>query len=925
MKIVECKTNHLTNPLGYKMDSPVFSYVVVEAKGKYQTNARIRISFMKNMDNPFFDTGLVYDIDSLAYRANILLEPRTRYYWTVYIQSEIGEEAESEINWFETGKCEEKWNAKWITCDSEKERHPIFFKDLPSGKDVQNARLYICGLGLYEVSINDEKVSNEFLAPYCNNYDQWLQYQTYDVTKQMENGGRLEVILGNGWYKGRFYNGNPIQESFYGTTWKLIAEIRIVYHDGREVVISTDESWQVRPGRIKASSIYDGEIMDATLKKGVSYQAILCEEPSAVLTERLSTPVTVQEEITPVSLILTPAGETVLDLGQNIAGIFRLNVKEPLGKVIHLQFGEILQNGNFYRDNMRSAKAEYIFISEGKEHVLEPHFTYYGYRYVKVEGIENLKKEDFTGLVLFSDLPRAGKLSTGHNLVNQLIQNTQWSQKGNFIDVPTDCPQRDERLGWTGDAQVFSPTSCYLRDSYAFFRKYLYDMASEQEAKGGLVPAVIPSFGMVKCSSAWGDAACIIPWNLYLFYGDESILRERFDSMKAWVDYVTKVDGEDHGWRKDYHFGDWLALDNPIREDDHGGTDPGFIASVYYAHSAGIVAKTARVLGKNEDAKSYEKLAEKIMQGVRDEYFSKTGRLCLNTQTALLMALHFGVTQTPEKTREALKQKFKESKGKLQTGFVGTPILCSQLTEEGMEELAYQLLLNEDYPGWLYEVKLGATTIWERWDSVLPDGSISSTGMNSLNHYASGSIVEWLYRYAAGINPVEEFPGFRKVRLSPNPSYSLKYLNAECNTAAGLYKSAWEVLDDNHLKIQVSVPFGCEADLILPYASDCVYKDLDNPIFSNVSNGICHLDAGGYTVVYETTKALRKVLSTDSPICEILENSSAKEYFAINFPQFIHLPVALKELSPRQIAAQYGNGEPDGYEGLDEFLASCRS
>lgn len=922
MKIVECKTNHLINPMGYKMEYPIFSYTVKDAVGNYQTEARIQISLNQDMSCPIFDTGFDPAIDSLAFQADISLKPRIRYYWNVCVRSDAGEEAESGINWFETGKREEDFCARWITCDSSGGRHPVFFKDICIEQGVKSARLYICGLGLYEVSINNERVSNEYLAPYCNNYHKWLQYQTYDVTKQMENGGRLEVLLGNGWYKGRFGHSRKLNRApFYSTTWKLIAELHITYDDGSEEVIGTDESWNVRLGNITASSIYDGEAVDATLKDDNFLEVSLCEESLAVLTERLSTPVTVREEITPVSLIQTPAGETVLDLGQNMAGIFRLKVKEAAGTIVHLQFGEILQNNNFYRDNLRTAKAEYTFVSDGQEHVLQPHFTYYGYRYVKVEGIENLKKEDFTGLVLFSELPKTGTLSTGHDLVNRLIQNVEWGQKGNFIDVPTDCPQRDERMGWTGDAQVFSPTACFLRDSYAFYRKYLYDIASEQEENGGLVPNVVPAVGNEGTSSVWGDAACIIPWNLYLFYGDSSILSEQFDSMKAWVDYITKMDGQDNGWRDESHFGDWLALDNPSGEGDYGGTDSGFIASVYYAHSAGLVAKSARILGKQEEAVRYDKLAGKVLQEVRDEYFSKNGRCCLNTQTALIMALHFGLTETPEKTREALRKNFKDSNGKLQTGFVGTPLLCNQLSEEGMGELAYKLLLNEEYPGWLYEVKLGATTVWERWNSVLPDGSISSTGMNSLNHYAYGSIIEWLYRYGAGVNPIEDAPGFRKVRLIPAPWYSLKYLKAECNTAAGLYKSAWEVLDENHVKIQVTVPFGCEAELILPFAPESVYMDKENPMFAKVKDGVCLLHAGEYSVIYETIQVLRHVLSTNSPIRELLEDSRVKEYLTKNHPEMVRLPAAFKDISLRQIAAEYGDGEPDGYDELDVVLA----
>lgn len=857
MKVTQCKTNHLESPLGYLMDRPVFSYAVEDAQSKRQTKARVRVSLDADMGSLLYDSGFRADIDSLAFEALVALKPRTRYYWDAAVISDAGEEAASPVNWFETGKRDEPWAGQWITCDSSNPRHPVFFKDLSLARPVKSARLYICGLGLYEAYLNGEKISGEMLTPYCNNYHQWLQYQTYDVTAQLQKSGKLEVLLGNGWYKGRFgFVSKSDSEPFYGKNWKLIAEVHVAYTDGSEAVLGTDENWQVSRSSILASNIYDGETVDETLPEVSAVPAGLCLEPAMPLTDRLSTPVTVHEELVPVELIHTPAGETVLDLGQNIAGSFRLKVREPRGARIHLLFGEILQNGNFYRDNLRSAKAEYFFTCGGSPAVIQPHFTFYGYRYVKIEGVKDLKKEDFTGLALYSQIPLAGTLSTGNPQVNRLIQNARWGQKGNFLDVPTDCPQRDERMGWTGDAQVFSATACFQRDCAAFFRKFLHDMRTEQAEHGGMVPSVIPAFGHDGTSSAWGDAACIIPWNLYLFYGDKGLLAEAYPGMKAWVDYVAQVEGNNHGWREVFHYGDWLALDNPAGGVDQcfGGTDVGFIASVYYLYSTRLLVKAAKVLGKTEDAAAYEALAGQILKDIREEYFSKTGRCCAGTQTGLVLTLLHGLTDALDKTRAALKKKFQDSKGKLQTGFVGTPLLCGVLCDNGMGELAYNLLLNEEYPGWLYEVNLGATTIWERWNSVLPDGSISSTGMNSLNHYAYGSIVEWIYRYAAGINPVEDFPGFRKILLKPLPDLRLKHLEVECRTAAGTYRSAWRFLDDSRIEFRFIVPFGCEADLVLPHTPDSVYADASNPIFADVREEICHLAAGTYTVAYQALK-----------------------------------------------------------------------
>ena len=428
-----------------------------------------------------------------------------------------------------------------------------------------------------------------------------------------------------------------------------------------------------------------------------------------------------------------------------------------------MQTGEILQHGNFYNENLRSAKSEYVYISDGEEHLLIPHFTYYGYRYAKVEGVSDLKKEDFKGLSLYSDVQQTGVIETGHELVNRLIQNVRWGLKSNFIDVPTDCPQRDERMGWTGDAQVFSPTATYLEDTYAFYAKYLYDMAKEQSVRDGKVPDVIPSAGVESTACVWGDAACIIPWNLYLFYGDQSILEDQFDSMRSWVDYIRKVDGDNHGWRYVFHYGDWLALDNPVQgaEQVMGGTDEEFIANLYYAVSALLVAKSAEVLGKETERVKYQKISEEQFDIVKKEYYSATGRCCIKTQTALLLTLKYHLSENEELTKAQLRKLYEDNDGKLKTGFVGTPLMCNVLTEHGMEDIAYGLLLNEEYPGWLSEVKLGATTVWERWNSLLDDGTISGIGMNSMNHYAYGSVLEWMFRHAAGINTTDTAPGLR--------------------------------------------------------------------------------------------------------------------------------------------------------------------
>lgn len=924
MQIYDTKVNHLTNPLGFRMDRTVFSWKVKDAKGTRQNAARIRIASDTAMQEILYDSGWEKEADSLSFPVKSDLKPRTRYYWTVAVESDAGEQETSDVQWFETAKREEDWVGKWITCDSTEKRHPYFEKEIcpAAGKEVAKARLYISGLGLYEAFYNGERIGNEYFTPYSNDYNEWVQYQTYDVTEQMKHSGTLSVLLGNGWYKARFGFTAKEDVGFYGNEWKLIAELHLEYADGTEDVIGTDESWMVRRSTITFSNLYDGEHRDDTLENVPVCHASLCEAPKGNLEERMSLPVTVHEVFEPVELIHTPAGEQVFDLGQEITGLFTLNVHAPVGTKIHIQTGEILQEGNFYNANLRSAKSEYFFVTDGSEQVLIPHFTYYGYRYVKVEGIADLKKEDLKGMALYSELDPVGMMTTGHDLVNRLIENVRWGLQGNFLDVPTDCPQRDERMGWTGDAQVFSPTATYLKDTYTFYAKYLYDMAKEQRVLGGKVPDVVPSCGVESTACVWGDASCIIPWNLYLFYGDKSILEDQFESMKSWVDYIRKVDGADHGWRYVFHYGDWLALDNPVggAEQVLGATDEEFIANLYYAVSAGLVANAAAVLGLEAEEKEYRALSEAQFETVKKEYYSVTGRCCIKTQTALILTLKYHLSENEDLVKQQLKKLFEDSNRKLKTGFVGTPLLCNVLTDHGMEDLAYDLLLNEEYPGWLHEVKLGATTVWERWNSLLDDGTISGISMNSMNHYSYGSVLEWMFRHAAGLNTIDAVPGMRKIAVAPLLNWKLRKIDASYDSPAGMYRSGWELTDPKHATIRVSVPFGCSADLMLPFAGEEVYKDVTNPMFADVENGICHLKPGEYAVTYELTESLKKEYSIDTPIRELQNNPETADVLG-KFVPANAIPNQYLGYSIREMSEKFGGRLPkDVMEMLDKKL-----
>lgn len=900
MQIKSCKVNHLVNPLGYAMEKCVFSWTVEESTGAFQTAARIVV---KQGSSVVADTGWS-ELDSLATPVSLDLSPRTRYTWTVSVRTDAGEEMTSDVNWFETAKMEEPWSAQWISCDMQEPRHPVFSKKVQPAKTVSSARLYVCGLGVYEATWNGVKIGDECLAPYCNNYNAWVQYQTYDVTEQLQSEGTLSVALGHGWYNGRFgFNRKPV--SVYGDGLRLIAELHLCYADGTEDVIGTDESWTVTRSKITFSNIYDGEHRDDTLPELPAEKAILAAAPKGALTARYSTPVKAWETLPVKEIIHTPAGETVIDVGQNMTGSFRLKIHEPAGTKIHIQVGEILQKGNFYRDNLRSALAEYFYTSDGTEVVLEPKFTFYGYRYVKIQGITDLKAEDFTALVMYSELPQTGWLTTGSELVNQLISNTQWGHKGNFLDVPTDCPQRDERMGWTGDAQVFSGTACYLRECYAFFQKYLHDIASEQSQRDGMVPDVVPAFDVAGCSTAWGDAACVIPMRVYEMYGDVTILEQQFDSMCAWVDHITMLDGDDCAWRRHFHYGDWLALDASNPEHLQGGTDVGLIADCQYRHVALLTAKAAKILGKKAEEEKYAQLAQKLLERIRHEYFAPSGRCAVPTQTGYLLSLRDGTGIDPDRIVVDLEEKLRQNDGKLQTGFVGTPLLCPTLTATGHVDMAFDLLLNEEYPGWLYSVKSGATTIWERWNSVDENGVIAENGMNSLNHYSYGSVVEWIYRDVAGIAPVE--PGFRKAKLAPHVNYYLGKATAEYHSAAGTWKASWEILENEDIAYHCTVPFGCTASLTLPYGG-----------------GEYELQAGEFTKTYTPNEPVHVVYSSNMPAGKLLKSRRVKDLLAQINPQVLMIPSSMYGMTLRQIAQFVGGTGMDdaAFDQLDTVLAT---
>lgn len=596
MKIANLKTNRITNPLGFELGAPSLSWTVTETECTRQASARVEVI----LDGAVvYDSGEREDISSVGFRPPIKLCPRSRYMWRVAVTGESGERAVSEYAWFETAKLDEPWQAKWVAPDRDDVFCVLRGTALLDGP-AEQGRIYASGLGLYHLFVNGQRASDERFAPGFNAYDSWVQYQTYDIGSLLHPGENIiELWMGKGIAKGRFARCGD-DDYNYCPKYTGICEMHVRMADGSERVFASGGDWTWSTSGVTEGNIYDGETYDACLVPQFG-KVVEYVPPVGGLKARLSLPVVVKHELKPVAVITTPAGETVLDMGQNMTGWVKFRTRAPKGTHLKLSYGEILQDGCFYRDNLRTAKAEYHYISDGNEATAEPMFTYYGFRYVKLEGFGPVDKEDFTGCVVYSDLERTGYIRTSDPDVNRLIENALWSQRGNFLDVPTDCPQRDERLGWTGDAQVFSGTACFNMDCSAFYVKYMYDMLCEQEKNGGCVPHVVPDVkgrhspregGAV----AWSDAATVIPWNLYLHYGDRGVLEAQTDNMTRWTDWIDAQED----WTDTLHFGDWVALDNPRRENLRvGATDLSFLCMAYHFYSASLTAKALTALGRD--------------------------------------------------------------------------------------------------------------------------------------------------------------------------------------------------------------------------------------------------------------------------------------------------------------------------------------
>ena len=699
--------------------------------------------------------------------------------------------------------------SEWIKgCEKNLRGGTVYLKNFRCAAKAEKAMLEITALGVYEAKLNGERIGDFILAPGWTSYLNRLQVQSYDVTNLLKTENSLEVTVGQGW---RAIANKRDGSDFLGyRDTALIAELTLTYADGSTESIVTDSSWTARESKLRYTNIYDGDIYDATFKAGSARHCICVDLEKDMLIPQEGEKIVEQERMPALQVIKTPAGETVIDFGQNMTGYVEFRIKGTPGAQATVSHGETLdRDGNFYNANYRSARAQIKFTCDGEEHTYKSALTFFGFRYIRLENWpDEIKKENFTAVVVHSDIRRTGYFECSDETVNKLLKNIIWGQKGNFLDVPTDCPQRNERLGWTGDAQVFVRTASLNFDVERFFKKWLRDLAADQ-GRDGCVPHVIPNISDdMGGSSAWSDAAVICPWEIYRTYGDKAVLEEQFDSMKAWIDWMRER--SENGRRSGgSHFGDWLGLDSP--EGSYKGATPAdLIATAYYKYSTELFIKAAHALGR--DVAEYENIPAEAAAAFRREYM-ENGRVKNATQTGCVLALYFDITDDRAATATQLNELVKRA-GHLETGFVGTPYLLHALSDNGYAETAYDLLLRREYPSWLYPISKGATTVWEHWDGIKPDGTMWSTDMNSFNHYAYGAVADWMYGAAAGINSDPDRPGFEHIIFRPVTDRRLDFVKASIDTRRGTVASEWR-RENGRIKYIFTVPEGCGASVII--------------------------------------------------------------------------------------------------------------
>jgi alpha-L-rhamnosidase len=848
IRAVHLLTENETDPISIDTKTPRFSWQMEAGKQKniLQSAYQIRVYTADNNKLIWNNNKVTSGQSIYVPYTGPALTSRTAYVWQVKIWDNKGHASawSNKATWRMGLLSPADWKATWIgpgyAGDSVNKPSPILRKEIAINKTVKNAFAYITAHGLYEAQINGEKVGDAYLTPGWTSYHKRLQYQVYDVTKMLRKGqNAIGAQLGSGWYRSTLVS----TPNHYGKDVGLLFQMEITYTDGTLETIVSDGSWKSSTGELRYAEIYNGAVINATMvQKGwakpefdeskwtpVKVQDYGKENLIATYNE----PVKKHETFKALKVIITPKGEKVIDFGQNLVGWVQLKANGKAGDTIKISHTEVLDKaGNFYIENLRGAKAQNIFILKGGgEEYFEPKFTWQGFRYIKVDGItDNLNLDDFKAVAVYSDMKPTGEFTTSNPMLNQLQHNIQWGQKGNFLDIPTDCPQRDERLGWTGDAQVFSRTASFNMNVHNFFSKWLKDVSADQNSDGS-IPHIVPDVfkqvdGENGGATGWSDVATVVPWNMYLAYGDKELLQNQYPGMKAWVDYMQKK-AKNNLWNTGWHFGDWLfyTVDNDL-DGTSAITSKYLIAQCFYAYSTQLLINAATALGNKADAEHYSVLLRQIKDAYFKEYVTPNGLISSDTQTAYALALTFDML--PENLRkqaaERLAGNIKRYGNHLTTGFLGTPYLCHALSRFGQADIAYKLLLQETYPSWLYPIKMGATTIWERWDGIKPDGSFETPTMNSYNHYAYGAIGDWMYRVIAGLDTEMDGPGYKKIIIKPTVGGKLTYANTSYETPYGKTTSNWKIAGGTFY-LDVEIPANATATIYVPdYNQNNGYK-----------------------------------------------------------------------------------------------------
>ncbi|MHB9028769.1 MAG: glycoside hydrolase family 78 protein [Candidatus Latescibacterota bacterium] len=888
VKVTNLRCEYLVNPLGIDVAKPRLSWEM-ESSGRGQAQKAWRVlvaSSRENLDatgGDLWDSGKVKSDQSnqVVYEGKETASG-AQVFWKVRVWDKSGKESawSDPASWSMGLLSAADWQAKWIGPDRDSSPKvmppaPYFRKSFRADKPVRKALLYVTARGLVEPSLNGGRVGKDVFAPEWTDYDKRIQYRTYDVTSLVKQGeNALGIILGDGWYSG--YIGWRKERGHYGLRNSLLARLEMEYEDGAKTAVISDESWKLAEGPILSSDFLMGEVYDARKEipgwntpgfdDAAWKPATVVDPPASPLVAQPSEPVQVDEEINAIAMNEPKPGVYVFNLGQNIAGWARLRVTGPAGTKVTLRFAERLNpDGTIYTTNLRAAKATDTYILKGGgEEVYEPHFTFHGFQYVELTGLPSKPELGMiAGCAAYSQSPVAGSFECSSPMVNQLYSNICWGQRGNFISIPTDCPQRDERLGWMGDAQIFIRSATYNRDVAAFFTKWMQDVEDAQSAEGAFADTSprlkdIPNFEAV---AAWADAGVIVPWTVWRVYGDTRIIERHWASMEKWMNLLLK-DNPDliRKNRLNNNYGDWLST-IPDAGFGQSSQRKELLATAYWAYDAKLMSQMAKALGRAEDFAKYDALFQKIRSAYQKEYVLPDGRIRGDTQTVYVLSLYFDLL--PEdmrsKATDFLVEDIIKQGGHLTTGFLGVRHLCPTLTAMGHPDVAYQLLNNDTYPSWGYSIKQGATTIWERWDGWTAEKGFQDPGMNSFNHYSLGSVGEWMFESVAGIDLDPEVLAFKHSIIRPVVGGGLTHAKAEYHSIYGKIASGWK-LDGENLTLDVTIPANTTATVYVPASQGAEVTEGGKPAqkadglkFVKEENGYAVFEAGSGNYSFTST------------------------------------------------------------------------